>query len=137
MIAHACGGSERQESALGARPGFLGRVDRTRCPGRICRGGVFVRARGRVLRARSLAKLRPGTAMSQPSSRILGTGHYLPPIVRTNHDLEKMVDTSDAWIVERTGIRERRIAPDGIVTSDMAMEAAKRALEAAELAPTD
>lgn len=75
--------------------------------------------------------------MLQPASRILGTGHYLPPIVRTNHDLEKMVDTSDAWIVERTGIRERRIAPDGVVTSDMATAAAKKALEAAELEPKD
>jgi hypothetical protein len=72
-----------------------------------------------------------------PASRILGTGHYLPPIVRTNADLEKMVDTSDQWIMERTGIRERRIAPEGIVTSDMATEAAKKALEAAELKPTD
>ncbi len=75
--------------------------------------------------------------MITPASRILGTGHYLPPIVRTNHDLEKMVETSDAWIIERTGIKERRIAPDGIVTSDMATAAAKQALEAAELSPTD
>jgi 3-oxoacyl-[acyl-carrier-protein] synthase-3 len=75
--------------------------------------------------------------MLQPASRILGTGHYLPPIVRTNHDLEKMVETSDAWIVERTGIRERRIAPCGVVTSDMATAAAKKALEAAELEPKD
>ncbi len=64
-------------------------------------------------------------------ARILGTGHYLPEIVRTNFDLEKMVDTSDKWITERTGIKERRIAPDGIVTSDMAKNAAERALEAA------
>ena len=74
---------------------------------------------------------------SEPASRILGTGHYLPPIVRTNADLEKMVETSDAWIVERTGIRSRHIAPQGMVTSDMATEAAKQALEIAELAPTD
>jgi 3-oxoacyl-[acyl-carrier-protein] synthase-3 len=72
-----------------------------------------------------------------PRSRILGTGHFLPPIVRTNADLEKMVDTSDAWITERTGIKERRIAPDGIVTSDMATAAAKSALEMAGLKPTD
>jgi 3-oxoacyl-[acyl-carrier-protein] synthase-3 len=75
--------------------------------------------------------------MIQPASRILGTGHYLPSIVRTNHDLEKMVETSDEWIIERTGIRERRIAPDGIVTSDMATAAAKQALEAAELEAKD
>jgi 3-oxoacyl-[acyl-carrier-protein] synthase-3 len=74
---------------------------------------------------------------SQPRSRILGTGHYLPPNIRTNLDLEKMVDTSDAWITERTGIKERRIAPPEIVTSDMAAAAAKNALEAAGLAPSD
>jgi 3-oxoacyl-[acyl-carrier-protein] synthase-3 len=72
-----------------------------------------------------------------PRSRIVGLGHYLPPIVRTNVDLEKMVDTSDAWITERTGIRERRIAPDGIVTSDMATHAAREALAMAGLKPTD
>jgi 3-oxoacyl-[acyl-carrier-protein] synthase-3 len=72
-----------------------------------------------------------------PASRILGTGHYLPPIVRTNADLEKMVETSDEWITERTGIKQRRIAPPEIVTSDMATAAAKQALEAAELKATD
>lgn len=73
----------------------------------------------------------------QPQARILGTGSYLPPIVRTNKDLETMVETTDEWIAERTGIRARHIAPDEIVTSDMATEAAKRALEAAELKATD
>jgi 3-oxoacyl-[acyl-carrier-protein] synthase-3 len=72
-----------------------------------------------------------------PRSRILGTGHYLPPVVRTNADLEKMVDTSDAWISERTGIRARHIAPSGVVTSDMATAAAKAALEMAGLRATD
>src|ERR1700722_9446339 len=71
-----------------------------------------------------------------PRSRILGTGHYLPPGVRTNLDLEKMVETSDAWITERTGIKERHIAPDGIVTSDMATAAAKNALDMAGLPAT-
>jgi len=75
--------------------------------------------------------------MITPASRILGTGHYLPPIVRTNADIEKLVETSNEWIIDRTGIRERRIAPDGIVTSDMATAAAKQALEAAELSPSD
>jgi 3-oxoacyl-[acyl-carrier-protein] synthase-3 len=68
-----------------------------------------------------------------PRSRILGTGSYLPSLTRTNADLEKLVDTNDAWIRDRTGIRERRIAPDGVFTSDMASEASKRALAAAEL----
>ncbi len=62
-------------------------------------------------------------------SRITGTGSYLPDKVLTNADLEKMVDTSDTWIVERTGIRERRIARDGETTCDLAEQAARRALE--------
>jgi 3-oxoacyl-[acyl-carrier-protein] synthase-3 len=77
----------------------------------------------------------PGSTL--PRSRILGTGHYLPPGVRTNLDLEKMVETSDAWITERTGIRSRHIAPDGVFTSDMATAAAKNALDMAGLKPTD
>ena len=72
-----------------------------------------------------------------PKSRILGTGHFLPPNVRTNADLEAMVETTDAWITERTGIKERRIATDGMVTSDMATGAAKNALEMAGLGPKD
>jgi 3-oxoacyl-[acyl-carrier-protein] synthase-3 len=72
-----------------------------------------------------------------PRARILGTGHYLPPDVRTNFDLEKMVETSDAWITERTGIKERRIAPKDIVTSDMATAAAQNALDAAGLSASD
>jgi 3-oxoacyl-[acyl-carrier-protein] synthase-3 len=72
-----------------------------------------------------------------PKSRIVGTGHYAPARVLTNHDLEKMVETSDAWIVERTGIRERHIAGEGEASSDMAAAAAKRALEQAELSAKD
>ena len=72
-----------------------------------------------------------------PRSRILGTGHFLPPIVRTNADLEKLVDTTDTWIRERTGIGSRRIAPEGMVTSDMATAAAKEALLRADVAPKD
>ncbi|MCS6797450.1 MAG: ketoacyl-ACP synthase III [Myxococcota bacterium] len=70
-------------------------------------------------------------------SRIAGTGRYLPARVLTNHDLERMVDTSDAWIVERTGIRERRIAADGEHTSDMAAAAAREALASAGLSARD
>jgi 3-oxoacyl-[acyl-carrier-protein] synthase-3 len=64
-------------------------------------------------------------------SRIIGTGGYLPEKVLSNADLEKMVDTSDEWIVTRTGIRERRIADEGQTTTDLALEAAKRAMDAA------
>src|SRR5688500_4431185 len=78
---------------------------------------------------------RPGHAA--PRSRILGTGHYVPSRILSNRDLERMVDTSDAWIVERTGIRERRIAAEGEASSDMAAEAARRALEAAGIQATD
>jgi 3-oxoacyl-[acyl-carrier-protein] synthase-3 len=71
------------------------------------------------------------------SSRILGTGSYLPEKVLTNADLEKMVDTTDQWIVERTGIRERRIAAEGETTCDLAEQAARRAIAAAGLQPGD
>ncbi|AKT39961.1 3-oxoacyl-ACP synthase [Chondromyces crocatus] len=72
-----------------------------------------------------------------PRSRILGTGHYAPARVLSNSDLEKIVDTSDAWISERTGIRRRHVAADGETTSDMAAAAARRALEAAGLSVAD
>ena len=70
-------------------------------------------------------------------SRIAGTGSYLPAKILTNADLEKMVDTSSDWIVERTGIRERHIAADNQTTCDLAEQAARRAIEAAGLAPGD
>ncbi len=66
-------------------------------------------------------------------ARIAGTGSYLPARVLTNADLERMIDTSDAWIVERTGIRERHQAEEGELTSDLATRAAERALDAAGL----
>jgi 3-oxoacyl-[acyl-carrier-protein] synthase III len=72
-----------------------------------------------------------------PSARIVGTGSYLPPKVLTNADLEKLVDTSDEWILTRTGIVERRIAPEEEATSDLALRAAQAALEAAGLDPAD
>jgi 3-oxoacyl-[acyl-carrier-protein] synthase-3 len=66
-------------------------------------------------------------------ARITGTGSYAPKKVITNQDLEKLVDTTDEWITERTGIKERRIAEKGQCTSDLAYEAAKKALKAAGL----
>lgn len=69
-------------------------------------------------------------------SRITGTGSYAPKHVLTNFDLEKKVDTSDEWITERTGIKERRIAKDES-TSDLCLEASKRALQAAGVGPGD
>ncbi len=68
---------------------------------------------------------------ARPGAKIVGTGHYTPERRLTNADLEKMVDTSDACITERTGIRERRNPAKGAHTSDMAAEAATRALASA------
>ena len=65
--------------------------------------------------------------------RIIGTGTYVPEKVLTNHDIEKMVDTSDTWIVTRTGIRQRRIAGDDQAASDLGAEAAKEAIRTANL----
>src|SRR5437867_2397645 len=65
------------------------------------------------------------------SVHIVGTGSYVPDRVLTNADLERMVDTTDEWITSRSGIKERRIAPDYMCTSDMGTEAARRAMEQA------
>jgi 3-oxoacyl-[acyl-carrier-protein] synthase-3 len=70
-------------------------------------------------------------------SRIVGTGSYLPQRVLTNRDLERMVDTTDEWIVSRTGIRQRHIAADGQFASDLAVAAARRALDAAGVKGSD
>ncbi len=69
--------------------------------------------------------------------KVIGTGHYLPEKVLTNADLEKMVDTTDKWIIERTGISERRIAADDELNSDMGAKAAIEAIKAAGLEPKD
>jgi 3-oxoacyl-[acyl-carrier-protein] synthase-3 len=70
-------------------------------------------------------------------SVITGTGSALPPTPVTNADLESRLETSDAWIVERTGIRERRIAAPEVRTSDLAVEAAQKAMAAAGVGPAD
>jgi 3-oxoacyl-[acyl-carrier-protein] synthase III len=70
-------------------------------------------------------------------SRIVGTGSYAPDRVLTNRDLEKLVDTDDAWIVERTGIRERHLAAESEAKSDLAYEAALKALDMAGVKPED
>jgi len=68
---------------------------------------------------------------------IAGTGSYLPKKVLSNYDLEKMVDTTNEWIITRTGISERHIASDSEATSDLCAEAARRALRSAGVAPSD
>ena len=70
-------------------------------------------------------------------SRIAGTGSYLPEKILTNADLEKMVDTDDQWIRDRTGIEERHIAAEGETTSSMGVIAAQRAMEAAGVTAAD
>ncbi|MFM1852338.1 MAG: hypothetical protein RIS54_2022 [Verrucomicrobiota bacterium] len=75
--------------------------------------------------------------MATKSTVILGTGCYAPPRVLTNDDLSKMIETSDEWIVTRSGIRERHIAGPDESTSDMAVEAARAALADAGLQATD
>lgn len=70
-------------------------------------------------------------------ARIIGTGGFLPQQVVTNADLEKKVDTNDAWIRERTGIHKRHIARDGETTCDLAEQAARRAMDAAGISAAD
>jgi 3-oxoacyl-[acyl-carrier-protein] synthase III len=74
---------------------------------------------------------------AQRRSVILGTGSELPSKVVTNHDLEKMVETSDEWITVRTGIKERRVLEEGKGNADMAFRAAQRALKDAQMQATD
>jgi len=75
--------------------------------------------------------------MTELSSRIAGVGAHLPARILTNDEMSGMVDTSDAWIRERTGIRQRHIAAEGETTSDLAEAAARRAIEQAGLKPED
>ena len=71
----------------------------------------------------------------KPTAKITGLGRNLPPRMLTNTDLEKMVDTTDEWIVSRTGIRERRIADDNVIASELGIPSANEALEKAGVAP--
>jgi len=75
--------------------------------------------------------------MSGNYARIVGTGSYLPEKVLTNRDLEAKIDTTDEWIYSRTGIRQRHIAADGESTSDLALQASRKALAAAGITPAD
>ena len=70
-------------------------------------------------------------------SKVVGTGSYVPEKILTNADLEKMVETSDQWIQERTGIKERHIAADDETTCDLAEKAARKAMDAAGVSSTD
>jgi 3-oxoacyl-[acyl-carrier-protein] synthase-3 len=70
-------------------------------------------------------------------ARIIGVGAYAPKRILTNADLERIVETSDAWIVQRSGIRERHVADESEATSDLALRAAQQAIERANLVPED
>src|ERR1700745_95114 len=88
-------------------------------------------------RTRSMTvPLRSFSAKGRPSA-IAGVGVYAPEKVLTNFDLEKMMDTSDKWITERTGIHRRHIAEPGTTTFELATRAARSALEAAEVDAKD
>ena len=84
---------------------------------------------------RGRARTEIGLAMTP--IKIVGTGSYVPPNILTNDDIATMVDTSDEWIVQRTGIRERRIADPDQAVSDLAKEASLNALESANMAPEE
>jgi len=75
--------------------------------------------------------------MTEKIARIAGIGSYLPERIMTNEEMARLVDTSDEWIRERTGIRQRHIAADDETTSDLAENAARRALENAGIDPTE
>ena len=74
---------------------------------------------------------------NRPQLKIYGTGHYVPERILSNFDLEKMVDTSDEWITERSGIKERRIVAPEQASSDLAVEACKIAMEDAGVSPDE
>jgi 3-oxoacyl-[acyl-carrier-protein] synthase-3 len=78
-----------------------------------------------------------GRGEGMTRAKIIGVGAYAPKRILTNADLEKMVDTNDAWIVQRSGIRERHIADETEATSDLAFQAAQQAIERANLLPDD
>src|SRR5581483_12021067 len=83
---------------------------------------------------------RPRGQRRRPRMRrahIIGVGAYAPKRILTNADLARIVDTSDEWIVQRSGIRERHIVDEGEATSDLALRAAQQALERANLVPED
>ena len=99
-------------------------------------GGAPGPADGNIKQSTPCLGKRP-VATTMYNAKVKGTGSYTPDAILTNQDLEKVVDTSDAWITRRTGIKERRIATNGLRTSGMAARAARQALEAAELKAED
>src|SRR5204863_8777658 len=101
------------------------------------RPGADARRRGCAQRRRTPHHGTDGGRARMIYSRIVGTGGYLPPRVVTNDELSKKLDTSDSWIQERTGIRQRHIADESQASSDLALEASRRALAAAGVNAAD
>src|SRR5207302_2121756 len=79
----------------------------------------------------------PPSAKARRTVSIIGTGSYVPEKILTNEDLSRVVDTSDEWIITRTGIKQRRIAAKDEHTSDMATKAALEAIEQAKISPAE
>ena len=92
---------------------------------------------GKPGQASGPAPLRTSPRVGGRAVKIASLATYVPPRVLTNADLEKMVDTSDQWILQRTGIRERHIVDPGMATSDLGTQAAMKAIERAGLTPND
>ena len=90
---------------------------------------------GRLADVMGAAARPEQTVVSVICTAVTGVGAYLPPDIVTNADIAKIVDTTDAWIFERTGIRERRRAAPDQACSDLAVEAARKALAAAGRRP--
>src|SRR5574341_1448992 len=134
--AHGPGPVQRREPARPARHRHqeprLGRRVRVR-PGARARGRRG--AQQRAAADRRAHELDAGAAGAMIYSRVVGTGSYLPPRVMSNAEFAARLDTSDAWIRERTGIERRHIADKSQSSSDLALEASKNALKAASLNP--
>src|SRR3954463_1375114 len=113
---------------------------RTRCgwrPNRLNTRSTRISSRRSAATMKKQPRSSPRSGKANRTVSIVGTGSYMPEKRLTNEDLMKIVDTSDEWIVTRTGIKERRIAGKDELTSDMATKAALKALEQAEVAPKD
>src|SRR5262244_2073251 len=88
-------------------------------------------------RGRGDAGRRAGGRPRMTRAQIVGIGAYAPKRILTNADLEKLVDTSDEWIIQRTGIRERHVVEEGEAASDLGLPAARQALERAGVSPEE
>src|SRR6185369_4323189 len=99
-----------------------------------CRGRIFAALRA-LARCSHLEMFASHKESLLPGAKITALGCYVPPDLLTNSDLEKIVETNNEWILDRTGIIERHIAPAHIATSDLAVEAARAALSQRGVSP--